>query len=111
MPLMRRTPLARRPMRRVRVVDPIPRAVREEVAARSGGRCERCSSELDVHLHHRLARSRGGQHTAENLVAACARCHCWIHDHPAEAVTEGWTIQRGKVAGVIAGERLMGRAG
>ena len=41
------------------------------------------------HLHHRLMRSQGGQHTVENLIRICHRCHHFIHMNPA------WSYERG----------------
>ena len=43
--------------------------------------CRRCGSYYALHHHHILWRSRGGQHTTQNLVLVCAACHRLIHDH------------------------------
>lgn len=62
-------------------------AVRPVVLARAGNRCERCGERKPLELHHRLPRSRGGTHTAENLAALCATrdgqngCHAKVTDH------------------------------
>jgi hypothetical protein len=56
------------------------------VKARSAGRCEAefvpSCERVGVHAHHRLPRSRGGPHTARNLLWVCLRCHDQIHAHP-----------------------------
>lgn len=92
---------------------PIPPAVREEVAARSGGLCEamtggqgcggpcgdhawRCGGEgrhPANHLHHKLPRSHGGKHVAENLLHVCDGCHREIHAHPERSFRMGWLIR------------------
>ena len=32
-----------------------------------------------IELHHRRMWARGGNHTYANLIAACSKCHDWIH--------------------------------
>lgn len=63
----------------------IPRAVVDLVHERAQGLCERCGTYARLELHHRVYRSRGGAHTAGNLVAVCGwgnhtGCHGWAHD-------------------------------
>jgi 5-methylcytosine-specific restriction endonuclease McrA len=56
--------------------------IRPCVLSRDSYTCRRCkdpsSKPLDV--HHRKPRSRGGQHTMENLVTLCRLCHSAVHD-------------------------------
>lgn len=47
---------------------------RRTVFARDGSRCQYCGSAAE-NLDHVIPRSRGGQHTWENVVAACRRCN------------------------------------
>jgi 5-methylcytosine-specific restriction endonuclease McrA len=47
---------------------------RRTVFARDGSRCQYCGSAAE-NLDHVVPRSRGGQHTWENVVAACRRCN------------------------------------
>lgn len=75
----------------------VPQAVVDEVMARSKGRCELrlpgCRGIADC-LHHRLRRSHGGSHTADNLLALDnAGCHSHVHAHVAEAYARGWMIR------------------
>jgi hypothetical protein len=61
----------------------------EEVAQRCHGRCEArvegiCTGRHE-HTHHVRLRAQGGSDDPENLVAACHRCHDWIHKHPKAA--------------------------
>jgi hypothetical protein len=69
---------------------------RKVVFSRSSGRCEArwevCTG-VAQHAHHRLRRSQGGQHTPENLLAVCARCHTAIHDNPARAFDLGHLLR------------------
>lgn len=95
--------IARRsPMRRSRITkgrgNPVPLSVRAQVIARARNACERCGRVAPLDLHHRIKRSQGGQHTADNLVAVCGPCHLLIEDQPAQAVAEGFSVQLGKVA-------------
>lgn len=102
--LRRRTPLRRAPLRAKRRKADIPQAVRDVVLARNGGQCEfrwdidgqqaRCFLSAR-HLHHRLPRSAGGKHTADNLLALCRPHHEYIHAHPAESYAAGWLLRRG----------------
>lgn len=84
-----------------RKVKQIPQKVRDEVRARSGGRCEyewdgtltgchfRCRF-LAVEMHHRRRRAQLGDDVASNLVHLCSKCHRWIHANPAEAYAAGY---------------------
>jgi 5-methylcytosine-specific restriction endonuclease McrA len=47
---------------------------RRTVFARDGARCQYCGLAAE-NLDHVIPRSRGGQHTWENVVAACRRCN------------------------------------
>ena len=68
----------------------IPKQVRAAVLNRAEGICEWCGMHLDVELHHRRFRSRGGKHTVQNIVAVCGwgnhtGCHGKAHTTPTEA--------------------------
>jgi len=57
------------------------------VLDRAGDLCEVCGSPGPLELHHRRYRSRGGTHTASNLVALCGwgnhtGHHGWAHTDP-----------------------------
>jgi len=45
-----------------------------------------------VDCHHRVLRSRwkAGYLEESNFVAACFRCHAYIHTHPEWATEQGW---------------------
>lgn len=67
------------------------------VHQRSGSRCERCSGPGE-HIHHLAPKGMGGSRhldTLENLTLVCAKCHLWIHAHPADAYRDGWLRRRG----------------
>ena len=61
------------------------RSVRQFVASRSRGVCERCGRARAMEVHHRLTRARGGTDEPSNLAHLCAGCHREVHDrneHP-----------------------------
>lgn len=92
--LARRTPLHRAalPARgRSKMPPSIPLAVRREVRARSGGRCEVCAQPA-VHMHHRKLRSQGGRHEAVNLLHLCAACHEGVHANPGRSYSLGLIV-------------------
>ena len=62
-PYQRRAPLSRR-----------------AIFLRDGGRCQYCGKRAES-IDHVVPRSRGGQHTWENVVAACSRCNSAKRDH------------------------------
>jgi len=73
----------------------IPKKVRDLVSVRAQGRCEGCGGYADLELHHRKFRSRGGQHTASNLVALCGwgnHTGCHGKAHSAEP-PRGWALR------------------
>lgn len=82
---------------------PIPSALRKLVLERDGYACARCGRSLAGNyysLHHRLPRSRGGQHTAENLVTMCGSgtspgCHGDVESHRQLATEQGWLLHSG----------------
>lgn len=37
--------------------------------------CEVCGSDFGLSFHHLKRRSKGGEHTFENTVLLCAKCH------------------------------------
>lgn len=47
---------------------------RRGIFARDGGRCVYCQGPAET-IDHVVPRSRGGQHSWDNVVAACARCN------------------------------------
>lgn len=62
---------------------------RRAIFARDGGRCAYCQGPAET-IDHVLPRSRGGRHTWDNVVAACARCNHVKGAHtPAEL---GWRL-------------------
>jgi hypothetical protein len=79
-------------------VSGIPAAVRRVVLDRADGACERCGArDVPLELHHRKFRSRGGKHTAGNLIALCGwgnhtGCHGVAHAENAQATAEGVSV-------------------
>jgi 5-methylcytosine-specific restriction endonuclease McrA len=47
---------------------------RRAVFLRDGGRCQYCGKKAES-IDHVVPRSKGGEHTWENVVAACSRCN------------------------------------
>lgn len=54
-------------------------AVRAEVFARAGGKCERCEARPPTEPHHLRYPPWGAFDVPENLLAVCHPCHCAIH--------------------------------
>lgn len=64
----------------------VPAVNRREVLRRDGHACQYCGSTRNLTLDHVLPRSRGGQHSWDNVVAACERCNTTKSDRtPQEA--------------------------
>ncbi len=53
----------------------VPPVNRREVLRRDHHRCQYCGTSKRLTLDHVIPRSRGGQHTWDNVVAACERCN------------------------------------
>jgi len=61
-------------------LDPrLYRALRNQVLARDGWRCQYCGSAKDLQVHHLRSRSKLGGDVLENLIALCAGCHKLQH--------------------------------
>lgn len=53
----------------------VPPVNRREVLRRDHHTCQYCGSVKNLTLDHVIPRSRGGQHTWDNVVTACERCN------------------------------------
>lgn len=53
----------------------VPPVNRKEVLRRDHYTCQYCGSKKHLTLDHIIPRSRGGQHTWDNVVTACERCN------------------------------------
>jgi 5-methylcytosine-specific restriction endonuclease McrA len=78
---------------------------RRAVFARDGGRCVYCASPA-TSLDHVIPRSRGGQHTWENVVSCCRRCN---HAKADRGIAElGWRMRRSPSAPTGPSWRVLG---
>ncbi|AGY58929.1 HNH endonuclease [Gloeobacter kilaueensis] len=53
----------------------VPPVTRKELFARDGHTCQYCGAQRHLSIDHVLPRSRGGTHTWQNVVTACASCN------------------------------------
>lgn len=91
----------------------VPPVNRREVLRRDNHACQYCGSTKHLTLDHVIPRSKGGQHTWDNVVTACEKCNSTKKDrlpheagmvlkhkpkapiHPAVAFAEQfWNAQR-----------------
>lgn len=63
---------------------------RRAVFARDRNRCQYCGAEAE-NLDHVIPRSRGGEHTWENVVAACRPCNARKGDRTPDEAAMGLT--------------------
>lgn len=78
---------------------------RRAVFARDGGRCVYCSAPA-TSLDHVVPRSRGGVHSWDNVVSACARCN---HVKADRGIGElGWRLRHPPVQPTGAAFRVVG---
>ena len=78
---------------------------RKAVFARDGGRCVYCSAPA-TSLDHVVPKSRGGEHSWENVVSACSRCN---HLKADRGIAElGWRLRRVPTAPSGAAWRIAG---
>lgn len=61
----------------------IPEDIRSEVLERDNHQCTECTSTENLHLHHIIYASKGGEDIVENLITLCIRCH--MEKHQGEA--------------------------
>ena len=55
-------------------------SLREIVYARDGYTCQRCGkSGVDLTIHHKIPKARGGKNVEDNLVTWCTNCHRRFH--------------------------------
>lgn len=78
-----------------------PKNVRDVIAARAKGICERCDfTNVGLQIHHRRPRGMGGSkdpetNTAPNGVLVCPRCHSLIESFRDKALWWGWLVRQG----------------
>lgn len=65
----------------------------EFVLSRDGWRCRNCETRNDLHVHHIIFRSAGGDDTTENLITICNSCHDGIHVDMNDAGEHGLEIE------------------
>jgi len=53
--------------------------VRLAVWERDGWKCRHCKTRNNLHSHHIVFRSHGGEDTTENEITMCFRCHDLVH--------------------------------
>jgi 5-methylcytosine-specific restriction endonuclease McrA len=58
----------------------VPPVSRREVLRRDHHRCQYCGSTKHLTLDHVIPRSKGGQHSWDNVVIACATCNSFKGD-------------------------------
>lgn len=67
-----------------------PRAVKDAALERADGRCEICQFAPVEVFHHRWRRVGPDCNTLPNCVAACQKCHSFIHENVWWAFERGW---------------------
>lgn len=78
---------------------------RKGVLTRDRHRCVYCGA-IATSLDHVVPRSRGGQHSWDNVVAACGRCNHQKADRPLHEL--GWRIPHPPAAPTGAAWRILG---
>lgn len=83
-----------------------PKAVRDLIAHRSGGMCERCGVNRAVQIHHRRPRGIGGSRRPETNQAAnglhlCNGCHAVTESDRDEGLRHGWLVRQGRDPKVV----------
>lgn len=55
----------------------------KQVLDRDGWRCRnpRCKTRNNLHIHHVIYRSEGGDDESWNLITICNECHDRVHDY------------------------------
>ena len=51
---------------------------RNNILERDQYSCRICGSKKNLDIHHRIKRRNGGDHTPDNLITLCRRCHRYI---------------------------------
>lgn len=58
----------------------LPKQIRDYVFERDNFSCRSCNSSDNIHPHHIIYRSETINHSPDNLVTVCFKCHRLIHD-------------------------------
>ncbi len=73
---------------RLRLDPELYERLRQQVLQRDGWRCQCCATRLNLEVHHKEFRSRGGDDSEENLITLCALCHSL--SHRSSSVSSPW---------------------
>jgi predicted nucleic acid-binding Zn ribbon protein len=57
------------------LLGPMPKKLRDAILERDGYKCYICGKTTELHVHHIIRRSQGGEHKPENLITLCSSCH------------------------------------
>lgn len=96
----RRVEMVAKPKKRAPGEAAAEKLARKLVRARSGGICEVCGRQPSREFQHRKAQVHGGEYSAVNGLDVCGHgnydgCHGHIHQHPAIAYEQGWSVRSG----------------
>lgn len=80
-------------------------ALRFEAFERDGHACIRCKATEDLHGHHLIPKSKGGETTLENIATLCGSCNSWArnNDEKCQQIRE--------IAQKAASDRMLARIG
>lgn len=53
--------------------------IRRRLISRNGKKCELCGYKGYVEMHHIIRVVDGGEHSEENCIILCEKCHAWAH--------------------------------
>ncbi len=56
-------------------------ALKQAVFARDGHKCVRCGSQENLHGHHIVPKSKGGESTEKNVTTLCEQCNVWARNN------------------------------
>jgi 5-methylcytosine-specific restriction endonuclease McrA len=54
-------------------------ALCKDILQRDHWKCRSCGSRNNLHCHHIIFRSQGGEDTMENILVLCSACHDGVH--------------------------------
>jgi ribosomal protein S27AE len=78
----------------------LPDYVRDEILERDNNRCVKCGSPKRPHVHHidkrdgRVNTTDPPNHSANNLITLCPKCHEGVHQNHILAIKSHWPISK-----------------
>lgn len=84
-----------------RMIDGFSEGLKEKIRKRDNNKCFICETTNELEIHHIVPRRLGGDHTEENLITLCLKCHRYIETTEREYAVRKCIENAKKTLGIV----------